>query len=167
MPQQILSELWDYIAQQFRDTISRAAPEHITCRLSPKEYSAAEVAWRGLGVSYQWSVILSGAGSLEDAVSMDPSCLDLLKAARNEYTPGRFPDSMVPETDSLLERADEVIALIGAQLMELSPAARAKEYTTWWDAVYTGDEIVARLLWWLSYSDGQMHLLIRHAECGS
>lgn len=164
MPERLMSELWDYIAQQFRDTISRAEPEELTYRLSPSEYSVAEIAWRGLGSVYQWSAILSGASTLEGAVGLDPSGMDLIQAARNAYAPGRFPDSMPAELHPLLERADQIMAMLGAQVMELSPAARAQHYETWWDATYTGDEILARMLWSLSYSDGQMHLVISHSE---
>jgi len=167
MPEKLMSELWDYIAQQFRDTISRAAPEQLSYRLSPNENSVAEVAWRGLGTSYQWSAILSGATTLEEAIHLDPSALDLLQAARNTYAPGKFPDSMAAESDALLLRADETMALVGAQLAELSPAQRTQRYSTWWDATYTGDEIVARMMWWLSYCDGQMHLLMAHCERAS
>jgi len=163
MPQKLITELWDYVAQQFRDTISRATPEHLGYRISPKENSVAEIAWHGLGTSYQWSVVLSGATTLEEAITMDPSGLDLLQAARNMYSPGRFPDSMPSNSEVLLERSDEIMALIGAQLAEINPAARSQEYRTWWDARYTGDEVIARILWRLSYCDGQMHLLIAHS----
>ncbi len=164
MPQRLITELWDHIAQQFRDTISRAEPEELSRRLSETEYSVAEMAWRGLGTTYQWSAILGGATTLEEAVGLDPSAMDLLQAARNSYAPGRFPDSMPANLDALLERADEVMSLVGAQLAELGPAARMQHHRTWWDATYTGDEIIARILWYLSYSDGQMHLVISHSE---
>ena len=164
MPQRLITEMWDYIAQQFRDTISRADPEALSCRLSPSGYSVAEIAWRALGTTYQWSAILSGARTLDEAIGLDPTAMDLLQAARNTYAPEKFPDSMPPDMGALLERADEIMALVGAQLAELSPAARAEHYQTSWDATYTGDEVIARILWWLSFSDGQMHLVMAHSE---
>jgi uncharacterized damage-inducible protein DinB len=163
MAQKMMSEMWDYIAQQFRDTISRATPEQLTNRIAPNTNSMAEIAWVGLGSAYLWSAVLSGATTMEDAITMDPAALDFLQAARSHYAPGHFPDSMPSDHETLLERADEVIALLSAQLMEFSQVMRAMNYDTWWDAVYTGDEIVARLMWHMAYTDGQMHCLIRHA----
>lgn len=164
MPHKVMTEMWDFIAQQFRDTISRATPEELACRVSPKTYSLAETAWRTLGEAYLWSVVLSGSASMEEAITADPAALDLLQAAQSHYAPGRFPDSMPCDQDTLLERADEIIALINAQLLEMSPAMRARHYQTWWAASYSGDEIISRLMWRVAYFDGQMHLLLRLAR---
>jgi len=164
MPQKIMSEIWDYIAQEFRDTISRAAPEQLGWRITPKTYSFAETAWRALGAAYLWSVVLSGAKTLEEAITMDPAALDLLQAALNKYAPGHFPDSMPCDQDTLLERTDEVIALLSAQLMEMSPAMRTKEFRTWWGAAYTGDETVARLMYRVAHFNGHLHSILLHGK---
>ena len=163
MPQRILSELWDFIAQQFRDAVSRTTPLDVAFRLSDREYSIAEIAWRTLGVCYRWQAVLCGLTTDEDIVDINPSALDLIQAASDQYPPGRFPDSMPSDPNAIMERADDVLATIGAFLMELGPHDRAKQYPTWWGASYTGDEIVARLMWTMGYADGQMRLLLNHA----
>ena len=62
-----------------------------------------------------------------------------------------------------MERADDILATIGAYLMELGPHERAQQYSTWWGTSYTGDEIVARIMWTAGFADGQMRLLLDHA----
>ncbi len=162
MPQRIMTELWDYIAQRFRDTLDCAPPDELTFRLNDRQYSVSELAWRALGSCYQWSSVLNGADSIDDVVAADPGALDLLQTS--QYPPGGFPESMSPQKDILLARTDDIVALIGAQLSELPPAARSQTHTTWRGDVYTGDEIVARLMYLLSYCNGQINLLLSFAR---
>ena len=162
MPQRIMTELWDYIAQQFRDTLDRCPLEAFNYRLSPDEYSIGETAWRALGSCYQWSAVLSGATSAEDVIADDPSAMDFLQAS--SYPPCGFPESMTTNQDVLLSRTDDLMAVIAAQFMELPATARSKDFETFKGASYTGDEIVARIIHIMSYSTGQMRLLINHAQ---
>jgi hypothetical protein len=164
VPQRIMSELWDFIAQQLRDAVTTASVEELSFRLSNREYSVAEIAWKTLGVCYRWQAVLSGATTDEDIVEMDPAALDLVQAASDRYPPGRFPDSMSSDPVEIMERADDVFATIAAYLSELGPHERAALYPTWWGTSYTGDEIVARIMWTAGYADGQMRLLLEHTS---
>ena len=160
MPQRVMASLWDFVAQRFRDTVGGAGKSDLTYRLSPEEYSAAETAWRALGACERWSAVFSGATTSEEALEMSPKSVDLIQAASDRYPPGHFPDSMPDDAEKIIERADDILATVSAQLAELRPTERSSEYDTWWGESYTGDEIVARLLWTLGYADGQIHLLV-------
>jgi hypothetical protein len=160
MPQRIMAVLWDFVAQQFRDSIGSASDLDLEYRLASDEYSAGETAWRALGACERWSAVLAGATTSEEALEMSPRSVDLIQAASDRYPPGRFPDTMPNDAEKIIERADDVFATLFAQLSELRPTERSTEYRTWWGATYTGDEIVARVLWTLGYVDGQIRLLV-------
>jgi len=164
MLEEAISELWDFIAQQFRDTIAGARPEELEYHPFRDEYSISELAWQAIGTCYRWSVVLAGATTVDEAVEMNPRAIDLLQAASGGYTPGRFPTTMPAESDEILDRADDVLAAVGAHLMEFGAAERELTYRTWWHGSLTGDEIAARLLWTLGHADGQIRLLIGYCR---
>lgn len=166
MPDDVIAELWDFVAQQFRDTIANARPEELDFRLRRAEYSVAELGWRAIGTAYRWSVVLGGATTIEEAVELDPRNMDLLQAAAGGYAPGRFPTSMPAEIDTLLDRADDILAAINAQLMEVGSAEQTAQYRTWWHGRLSATDVAARLFWTVGHADGQLRLLIAYARHG-
>lgn len=166
MPQRILATMWDFIAQQYRNSIENINSAQLEFRLSPEGYSVSETAWRALGACERWSAVLSGATTSEDAMERSAASVDLIQAASGQFRPGHFPESMPESADAIIERADDILATVAAQFSELGTSERSTLHATWWGASYTGDEIAARILWTLGYAEGQMHLLAETSGLG-
>jgi hypothetical protein len=159
MPQRIMTSLWDFIAQKYRNTVRAGSSSDMDYRLSDEDYSVAETAWRTLGACERWSAVLAGAETSEEALEQSPKSVELIQAASDLYPPGQFPEDLPSSADRILERADDVLATISAQLAELGPTQRNRQYSTWWGESYSGDEIVARIIWTMGYADGQIRQL--------
>jgi hypothetical protein len=164
MAQRIMTELWDYIAQQFRDTIVHTDINTLDYRLSENEYSIAETAWRSLGSCFEWYSVLTGATSSDEVLKNNPEVSDIVQASSDGFLPGMFPESLPSNPDVLLSRTDDIVAQVGALLNEIPSAMRQQLFELSNGATHSGDEIVARIMYLISYSTGQMRLLRSHAK---